>query len=294
MLITFGAILNIGVARLAQSEIADAKRDAELLLLFFTNESRNFLFTHKNDGTDETHAEAYFKLIDRRAAGEPLQYIVGSQEFMGLKFKVNGSVLIPRQDTEPLVELALEKAKAKKPNLSILDMCCGSGAIGVSMAHFIPKSKVTACDMSDEILDMARKNAMLNGVEKRIDFLKTDMFTVKNRKNKNTPMKGRFDMILCNPPYIPSDVIPTLQKEIRDYEPVSALDGGSDGLDFYRIIAKEAAEHMKENGILMMEIGSDQSAAVTDLLKREEQYSDIEVSRDLAGLDRIVSCARQN
>ena len=136
MIITFGEVLEIGIRRLQEAKIADAKRDAESLLLFLMHEDRKFLFLHRNDGTDEYQTDAYFELIDRRAAGEPLQYIVGSQEFMGLTFDVNESVLIPRQDTETLVELALEKAKEKKRSLSVLDMCCGSGAIAVSMAHF--------------------------------------------------------------------------------------------------------------------------------------------------------------
>ena len=216
MLITFGEVLEIGIHRLQEAKIADAKRDAENLLLFL----------HRNDGTDEYQADAYFDLIDRRAAGEPLQYIVGSQEFMGLPFKVNESVLIPRQDTETLVELALEKAKEKKRSLSVLDMCCGSGAIAVSIAHFLPKAKVTACDISAEALEIARKNAEKNGLGSRIDFRESDLFHVKKRK-KIIQMKETFDMILSNPPYIPTDVIGTLQTEIKDHEPLTALDGGA-------------------------------------------------------------------
>lgn len=291
MLITFGEILEVGIKRLEQAEIMDAKRDAELLLMFLMNESGNFLFTHKNHGTDESHADAYFELVDRRAGREPLQYIVGSQEFMGLKFKVDRSVLIPRQDTETLVELALERSREKKANISILDMCCGSGAIGISMAHFLPKAKITACDISDEALEIARINAAENGVEKRMEFIKSDMFNTINKRDKEKPLKGRFDMILCNPPYIPSDIVVKLQKEIREYEPLVALNGGEDGLDFYRIIASDAQRNLKVGGLLMMEIGHDQADEVTGLLKETGKYGDIRVDKDLPGMDRVVSCA---
>lgn len=155
MYITFGHMLEVGIHRLEEAKIADAKRDAETLLLYLEKADRTFLYIHRNDATDEYRADAYFGLIDRRAAGEPLQYILGSQEFMGLNFAVNPSVLIPRQDTETLVELALKRAGEKKRSLSILDMCCGSGAIAVSMAHFLPKAKITACDISLEALEVA-------------------------------------------------------------------------------------------------------------------------------------------
>ena len=292
MLITFGQVLEIGINRLEEARIAGAKRDAENLLLFLMNEDRKFLFLHRNDGTDEDHADAYFDLIDRRAAGEPLQYIVGSQEFMGLPFEVNESVLIPRQDTESLVELALEKAKEKKRSLSILDMCCGSGAIAVSMAHFLPKAKVPACDISEAALEGAKKNADKNGVGGRVEFRQSDLFQIKKRK-KVVQMKDSFDMILSNPPYIPTDVIGTLQREIREHEPMTALDGGDDGLDFYRRIASEAAANLKKDGLLLLEIGSDQARAVTELLEAAECYEEIGVHKDLAGLDRIVACRKK-
>ncbi len=292
MLITFGDVLEIGIRRLQEAKIADAKRDAESLLLFLMHEDKKFLFLHRNDGTDEYHADAYFDLIDRRAAGEPLQYIVGSQEFMGLPFDVNESVLIPRQDTETLVELALEKAKEKKRSLSVLDLCCGSGAIAVSMAHFLPKAKVVACDISEAALEVARKNAEKNGLGNRIDFRESDLFYVKKKK-KTVQMKEAFDMILSNPPYIPTDVIETLQAEIKDHEPLTALDGGADGLDFYRRISAEAPPNLKKNGFLILEIGADQADAVSALLSEAQAYDEIEVHKDLAGLDRVVICRKQ-
>ena len=291
MITTFGEIYKIGVTRLEQAGIDNAKHDAESLMLYMMHEDKNFLFVHKNDCSDETHAEGYFALVDRRASGEPLQYIEGTQEFMGLPFEVTPDVLIPRQDTETLVELAIDEAKKRKGSLDILDMCCGSGAIAVSMAHFLPRSKVTACDVSEAALAIARKNAKKNGVEKRITFAKTDMFE-KEKHGKRSQIKGKYDMILCNPPYIETDVIPTLQTEVKDHEPMLALDGGKDGLDFYRLIARDAAAHLKKKGQLMLEIGCDQAAAVTALLDDAGFYIDIAVHQDLPGLDRVITCQR--
>ena len=289
MLITFGQILEIGIKTLKQANIHDAERDANLLLQYMMHEDNRFIFLHRNDGTDESHADEYFSLIDRRAAGEPLQYITGSQEFMGHEFEVNESVLIPRQDTETVVEFAIEQAGKMKKCGSVLDMCCGSGAIAVSMAKALPKADVTACDCSEEALETAKRNAVKNGVEKHVDFKKTDMFEIEKR-GKVTHIKGKFDMIISNPPYIPRAVIDTLQPEVRDHEPMLALDGGYDGLDFYRIIARDACGHMKKNGMLIMEIGHDQGEAVTGLLRDMCAYADVEVHKDLAGHDRIVSC----
>lgn len=289
MLITFGQILKIGVARLEQAGIADAERDADLLLQYMMHEDSRFIFLHRNDGTDESHAEEYFNLIDRRADGEPLQYITGVQEFMGNEFEVDESVLIPRQDTESVVELAIEMAGRKKKCGTVLDMCCGSGAIAISLAKALPRADITACDCSEEALETAERNASRNGVEKRVSFKKTDMFMTE-KHGKVTHIKGKFDMIVCNPPYIPTAVIETLQPEVRDHEPRIALDGGADGLDFYRIIASDACGHLKKSGILVLEIGHDQAEDVVGLLRDMCAYADIEVHKDLAGHDRIVSC----
>ena len=285
-------MLEVGIHRLEEAKIADAKRDAETLLLYLEKADRTFLYVHRNDATDEYRADAYFGLIDRRAAGEPLQYILGSQEFMGLNFAVNPSVLIPRQDTETLVELALKRVGEKKRSLSILDMCCGSGAIAVSMAHFLPKAKITACDISPEALEVARGTAARNGLNGRIEFRESDLFFMTKRK-KTVRIKDSFDMILSNPPYIPTQDIDTLQTEVRDHEPIKALDGGSDGLDFYRRIAEDAFGSLKKDGLMFLEIGCDQAEAVTSLLSGAGYYSEIEVHKDLTGLDRVISCRRQ-
>jgi release factor glutamine methyltransferase len=289
LLITFGQVLDIGIARLKQAGINGYERDAKLLLQSLMHEDNNFIFLHRNDGIEELQADVYFDMIDRRADREPLQYITGSQEFMGHNFQVNESVLIPRQDTETVVEFAIDKAHEMKKCTSVLDMCCGSGAIAVSMVKALPKADAVACDCSDEALKTAKINAVQNGVDNRINFKKTDMFE-EERHGKISQIKGKFDMIICNPPYIPSNVIETLQTEVKDHEPRMALDGGDDGLDFYRIIAKDASAHLKKKGVMVLEIGHDQAAAVSDLLQETSAYADIEVHQDLVGHDRIVCC----
>ena len=291
MLISFGQVLEIGKNRLKEAQLADGDRDAELLLLELMHENRNFLFLHKNDGMDESNMEFYFQMIDRRAEGEPLQYITGSQEFMGFPFEVSEAVLIPRQDTETVVEFALERAKELKHCSSVLDMCCGSGAIAVSVAKLMPKADVAACDCSPEALAVAERNAARNGVGNRVKFCLSDLFEVEKR-GKRKLLKGRFDMIVCNPPYIPSHVIDTLQTEVKDHEPRLALDGGADGLDFYRRIVRDAWKVMKKNGILVLEIGHDQADALRELLSESGNYEDIQIHKDLAGLDRIAFCRR--
>lgn len=289
MTVTFGEVLELGIKCLSQAGIPGPERDADLLMQYITGGDRGFIFLHRHDAMDQTRADMYFSFIDRRAEGEPLQYITGSQEFMGLDFQVDPSVLIPRQDTETVVEFALEKAGQMKKCRSILDMCCGSGAIAVSMARSLPGAEVTACDCSEGALETAARNAAANDVASRVSFKKTDMFMVE-KNGRTVPLKGRFDMIVSNPPYIPSGVIETLQTEVRDHEPMLALDGGADGLDFYRILARDAGPHLKKGGMLVMEIGHDQGRDVSQLLEETGCYVNIEVHKDLAGHDRIVCC----
>ena len=287
MTTTYGSLLKKGVRNLEKAGIADARRDAGLLLLAATGKTRSFLFLHSQDVCEEEQTARFSQFIERRCSGEPVQYITGSQEFMGLPFEVDPSVLIPRQDTETLVEAALSEAEALNRPVRILDLCCGSGAIAVSVAHFLPEAKVTAADISEESLATARRNAEKNGVEGQIVFLKSNMFHSFGEQDSATVTEG-FDMILCNPPYIPTDVIPTLQKEVAEYEPVGALDGGADGLEFYRILAAEAWKFLTPYGILMMEIGYDQAEAVCALLQENGHYTGITVLRDLADKDRVI------
>lgn len=286
---TYRELLKEGISLLKSGGIADAPIDAELLLLHIIGKPRSFLFLHGNDLCRAEDADRYADLIDRRRRGEPAQYITGCQEFMGLEFRVDPSVLIPRQDTETLVEKALEAAENMPGALRILDMCCGSGAIAVSMASFLPDVRVTACDISRAALRTAGENAKRNGVSEKVEFLHSDMFSVFE-KNAGPAGKPSFDLILSNPPYIRSDVIPTLQREITEHEPASALDGGKDGLFFYRILAEKSWKYLKKEGMLFMEIGHDQAEDVLSLFSSSGHYTDAGVIRDLAGLDRVVRC----
>ena len=245
--------------------------DADLLVMRALGLTRIQLVTHDTDEVSETQAAELEKLLEKRLSNMPMQYILGSCEFMGLEFKVDENVLIPRPDTEVLVEEVLKY----KPH-SALDIGTGSGAIAVSLAHYGVKS-VTACDISDKALERAKENAGLNNAD--VIFVKSDLFE---------NISGKFDAIVSNPPYIRKDVIPTLTPQVRDYEPLLALDGGIDGLDFYRRIIKTAHGFLNHGGLLAFEIGYDQGEAVSALM-RENGYEDVEVIKDLAGLDRAVT-----
>ena len=288
---TYRDLLKSGTEALLQEEIPNPRIDAEWLLLDVTGKTRSYLFLHDREECDPDQAERYFQFIKRRQRGEPVQYITGSQEFMGLSFAVGPSVLIPRQDTEILVETALEYASQMDPPVHVLDLCCGSGAIAVSVAYYLPGADITAADISEGALITARRNAEKNGMEERISFLLSDMFSAVIEE-VNSAERKEYDLILCNPPYIPTDVIPSLQKEITEYEPVLALDGGQDGLDYYRILAEDAWKFMRDGGVLLMEIGFDQAEEVGLLLKNSGHYCDISVIRDLAGKDRVIRCGK--
>ncbi len=286
-------LIRIGEKQLADAGVADAAPDAKSLYCFMDKLDSVGLMMHWQDVLADNICEEYFDLVERRASGEPLQYITGNQAFMGLEFMVNPSVLIPRQDTETMVEDAIEVITkgtlrgmdyAKGQNIKdVLDLCCGSGAIGISIAKLCEKTKVVCSDISDEALVVANHNARVNGC-KNLKIQKSDLFESFSGKLGNK----KFDMIISNPPYIKSDVIPKLQREVKDHEPLLALDGGRDGLDFYRRIVKEAASHLQKEGILMMEIGWDQGSTLLKMLEETQSFEKIGCLKDLAGRDRIV------
>ncbi len=286
-------LIKIGQNQLREAGIADADRDGKELYCFLDKIDNVGLMMHWQDVLQDNTCEAYFDLIERRAKGEPIQYIIGSQEFMGLTFKVTPDVLIPRQDTETMVEDAIEvinkgtlrgKEFVKQGNIrDVLDLCCGSGAIGVSLAKFCSGSKVTCSDVSTEAVKVAESNAKACGC-KSVKFETGDLFEPFCGKIG----RKKFDMIISNPPYIQTEVIPTLQTEVKDFEPLKALDGGEDGLDFYKRIVTEAPLHLHKHGVLMLEIGYDQGEAVTEMLEETEKFTDIVCLKDLAGKDRIA------
>ncbi len=281
-------VINIATARLELAGCAAPKLDAEVLLSYYLKADRSFLFAHFSDDLDDKRCEAYFELIDIRAAGVPVPYITGVQEFMGISFKVDQHVLIPRPDTETLVEEAIKAAKEKHKalgNIDILDLCCGSGAIGVSLGYYLPKAKIEASDISKKALESDKRNAADYGLSGRLRFLQGDLFAAIK---KGSFGKVRFDIIVSNPPYIRSETIPTLQREIVQFEPLIALDGGPDGLSFYGRIIAEAPAYLKKNGLLMLEIGYDQKKDIERLITDDGRYGQVEIIKDLAGNDRVV------
>ena len=268
-----------GKAILAEAEIEEAALDARLLLEYVCGTNRNYLLVH---GTNEVTAEqeaSYFSMIDKRAERIPLQHITGVQNFMGLDFHVNEHVLIPRQDTEILVE---EVLREMADDSRILDMCTGSGCILISLLHYSNRCEGVGADISEKALEMAEKNALQllkhKGAEISYKFVQSNLFE---------NVEGRFDIIVSNPPYIRSDVIETLMPEVRDHEPRQALDGTPDGIYFYRKIMGESDRFLKCGGKLYFEIGHDQAVEVSDLMRRAG-FTDIHTVKDYAGLDRVV------
>lgn len=277
---TVREIVNKAAVILEGSDCSSPRLDAELLLCHLLNKDRSYVFMYPQERLPESISGHYLRLVDERKKGKPLQYITGHQEFMKLDFMVNESVLIPRPDTEILVEEALKIIKDPKNRIqNILDIGCGSGAINISIAYYAPSLLVSTVDISREALEAANQNAAANGVSARIQFLQGDLFE---------PVTGKYDMIVSNPPYIRRDEIRTLQTEVSDFEPKMALDGGIDGLDFYRRIILEAPDYINESGHLLLEIGYDQANDIIFLLKKQNSYSDISIIKDLAGLDRVI------
>jgi len=226
--------------------------------------------------------EKFLRLAERRLRGEPLQYILGTQEFMGLRFNVNPKVLIPRQDTETLVEEAIRILKDTWGGKAyVLDLGTGSGAIAVSVAYYVQQCCVKAVDVDEEALRTAIYNAEFHGLQSKICFQKSDLFQDLPDGDKRS-----FHLILSNPPYIPSADIPGLQREVKEYEPHLALDGGIDGLNFYRRIGREAPLYLQTGGMLLLEVGYNQAEEVKRILQPD--FSDIYFVKDLTGINRVV------
>ena len=287
-------MLTMGEKQLMDSDIADATRDCKILYCYMMDIPFSKIILEYQEVLQDRLCDKYFELIDRRSKGEPVQYIIGSQDFMGLEFIVNENVLIPRQDTETLVEDALEiintgtlrgeDMDVKRKEWDILDLCTGSGAIGVSLARIANKVNVTCSDISEGAIKVAKENAQKHGVAKSVKFEQGDLFKPFSKHFR----KQKFDMIISNPPYIKSSVIPTLQKEVCEHEPLSALDGGESGLDFHERIVSGVGGHLRKGGVLLLEIGHDQGEAVSGLLSRNGDFTSIRVLKDLANRDRIV------
>lgn len=271
---TYREAWNLGEKILGEAEIADCKNDAWLLLEWVCRIDRSFYYLHMEEDLAEEQFSEYQIALKKRAEHVPLQYIVGETEFMGLKFKVNSSVLIPRQDTETLVE---EVLKAVQPGMKVLDLCTGSGCIIISILHNAREVEGHATDISKQALNIAKENAKFNEVA--VNFEWSDLFE---------HVTETYDIIVSNPPYIKSEIIPTLMPEVRSFEPMEALDGKEDGLYFYRKIIGECSAYLNPKGRIFMEIGYDQGAAVAGLLAGAG-FHEIRIVKDLLGNDRVVA-----
>lgn len=270
----YAKLYQIGKEQLQKASITDAELDARLLLEFICHTDRNALYAHGDQEIEDEKMQDFLQLIEKRAVHIPLQHLTGEQNFMGLDFLVNEHVLIPRQDTEILVE---EIMRDLHDGIRILDMCTGSGCILLSLLHYSNDCSGVGVDVSEDALAVARQNAD-RLAEKQAVFIQSDLFE---------KVEGSFDLIVSNPPYIRSQEIAGLMPEVREHEPHLALDGKDDGLHFYREIIKGAMPHLKRGGQLFFEIGYDQGEAVQALLAANG-YTEIAVVKDYARLDRVV------
>jgi release factor glutamine methyltransferase len=259
-----------------------ARLDAETLLLHLIQRDRAFLIAHSDEDLNAEGAVRYYALVERRLAGEPIQYITGQTEFYGLPFRVDSSVLIPRPETEHLVEKVLSLAEAF-PNPRIVDVGTGSGAIAIALAHKLPSASITAIDLSAPALAMAQANAEQNAVTNRIRFLQADLLA---------PVAGEtFHIVVSNPPYVAETDRASLAVEVRDHEPELALFAGDDGLAVYRKLIPQAQAVLVPGGFIALEIGSGQHSAVADLLAAS-RFTQIDFTPDLQGIQRVVTALR--
>lgn len=271
---TYRELYDYGRSGLKEAGVAECDLDARLLLEAVCDTDRNTLLAHPDRLITTYEKSRYREYLDKRKKRIPLQHILGHQEFMGLDFKVNEHVLIPRQDTEILVEEAMI---ATEDGMRVLDMCTGSGCIILSLMKYKNDLCGVGVDISDSALMVARENALRLGID--CTFVQGDLFEAL--------AGAKFDIIVSNPPYIPTGTVATLESEVKDYEPMLALDGSVDGLEFYRRISKEAGAYLVRGGRLMYEIGYDQGEAVSKIMK-DNGFTDIHIVKDYAGLDRVV------
>jgi len=275
---TIKELLNQGIIMLKNEDIDGPKNKARAILQHTLKKSKEYTIIYDRNEVTKQERDNYVKNIKRLISGEPLQYITGVQEFMKLNFIVNKDVLIPQPDTEILVEEVIKIAN-KMENPIILDLCTGSGAIAVSLAKNIPNVKIIATDISKKALEIAKYNAKLNGVLNSIDFIESNLYNkIKNIK---------FDVIVSNPPYIATNEIQKLPKDVRQ-EPMIALDGGKDGLDFYRKIYDKGNEFLNRQGYICVEIGYNQREAVKKIIEKKQRYVETYCIKDLCENDRVI------
>ena len=284
-------VLNWATDCLRDHGIQNPRLNAELLLACSLNVSREGLYVHLHDPIGEEEKKTMEEMIDRRLSGEPLQYILGHQEFWSIDLRVDPRVLIPRADTEFLVEQALSilsKISSEKPP-TVLEIGTGSGAIAIALAREVRNVFLVATDMSRKALRLARQNAKENAVLERIAFIHGDLFSPFRLFGE----REAFDLILSNPPYIVRSEIGNLAREVKDFEPIIALDGGEDGFDFHRKIISRCPKYLRRGGWLLLEVGQGQAGEVSEMLEKTGRFSPIERIQDLSGIERVVKAQKK-
>lgn len=277
-----GEIIELGVSILGQMDYTNTKLEARLILSKLLNVDKSYIYAYEDMEIDQSVKEEFIRIMEKRATGYPIQYILNEREFMGLDFHIDEGVLIPRPDTETLVEYVIDyiKENYRNEHIKLLDLGLGSGAIGLSIAHYCKNVTVYGTDISPKAIEVSNRNKERFKL-KNITILEGDLFQPVE------DMKNSFEIIVSNPPYIESQEIKGLQTEVKDYEPLQALDGGEDGLKYYREISIKAKEFLKNTGLLIYEIGHKQAKEVSHILDKEA-YEDIEIIKDLNGKDRVV------
>jgi release factor glutamine methyltransferase len=294
---TIREALKEGIARLNAASVPSRTLSAELLLLHTIGRDRTWLYTHSEDAMLPSDVEEYFALIARRTSGEPTQYIIGKQEFWGLEFEVTPAVLIPRPETEHIIEVALERiARAKKnEKLQIADVGTGSGCIAVALAKEFPEAQFLATDISPAALEVAKRNAARHNVANRIEFAEANLLRLPFHYSPVTAHQSRlFDLIASNPPYISNSEARSLQREIREHEPEIALFGGPTGVEIYARLIEQAEPRLVPGGVLVVELGYGAAERVRKMIGAGGVWTDVAITNDLAGIPRVLAASLAN
>ena len=304
------ALLKQGIEQLRGANVPSFTLAAELLLLHVAGRDRTWLYSHPEETLAEPAAEAYFVLITRRRSGEPTQHLTGKQEFWGLEFEVTPDVLIPRPETEHLIEVALDRLAAREiragrtprtsgEGITLVDIGTGSGCIALTLAKELPAATIFATDVSKAALNVARRNASRHALADRVHFIESNLFeafrpdagAVRVAPQPDKASAPLFDLIISNPPYIGRSEAGLLPVEVRQHEPEAALVGGDEGYEFYGLLIPEAARHLKAGGLLVLELGYNSLRAVQPLLETSH-WCAVGVTNDLAGIPRVLAAER--
>ena len=296
--------LKEGIARLRAADVPSHTLAAELLLMHALGRERAWLYTHSNDSLDSATVEKYFAMIARRAAGEPTQYITGKQEFWGLEFEVTPAVLIPRPETEHVVEVALERLGSSgikidmatgkpSPQLRFADVCTGTGCLAVALAHELPHAELFATDISVAALQIARRNARRHHVSDRAHFLQTTLLEALVHESRVAGEESHiFNLIVGNPPYVAFGEAAMLPREVREHEPEAALFGGPTGIEIYPQLISQAGALLAPGGLLVLELGYNLADQVRRIFYAQPSWANVSVTKDLAGIPRVIAAER--